>query len=129
MEINPQQSKFEGWAVVNVLGHQRYAGHVTTEHFGGTVLFRVVTPAREAKTRNAEENEYLGQHGYSKKGWIVHESEKPEVVRYIGAGSIYSIEPVAQERVLSEIEEIDKRTFTVTDAEGKPLPDREEMPW
>ena len=127
MEINSQQSKFEGWAIVHVLGHQTYAGHVTTEHFGQTVLFRVVTPAREARTRIAEEGEYLGGD-YAKAGWRVTESEMPEAVRYIGAGSIYSIEPRSQERVLAEIEEISKRSFTVTDAEGKPI-EREEMPW
>jgi hypothetical protein len=123
-----EQSNFEGWAVVNVLGHQQYAGHVTTEHFGQTVLFRVVTPAREPRTRIAEEGEYLG-HDYAKAGWRVTESAMPESVRYIGAGSIYSLEPKSQESVMAEIEAISKRSFTVTDSEGVPIVRDDDMPW
>lgn len=29
-----QQAKFDGWAIVDVMGHQRYAGYVTTEAYG-----------------------------------------------------------------------------------------------
>lgn len=39
------QAKFEGWAIVDVLGHQRYVGYVTTEAYGQAVLFRIaITP-------------------------------------------------------------------------------------
>jgi len=125
--MTENQAAFEGWAIVNVLGHQRYAGYVTTEHFGQTVLFKVVSPAREARTRIAEAGEYLGGD-YAKEGWRVTDSEMPEETRYVGAASIYSMEPKSQERVLAELEEISKRSFTVTDAEGKPV-EHEEMPW
>ena len=42
------QSRFEGWAIVEMFGHQREAGFVTTESFGPACLFRVDTPALPA---------------------------------------------------------------------------------
>jgi hypothetical protein len=133
MEINSEQSKFEGWAVVNVLGHQRYAGHVTTEHFGQTVFFRVVTPAREGRTRIAENGDYIGNHhgwSYAAQGWRLTEADAPEIVRYVGAGSIYTLEPMSQDAVMKELDSIaPRKVIDVTDADGKPIEEREEMPW
>ena len=43
-----ETKSFEGWAIVDVLGHQRYVGYVTTEAYGAAVLFRVDVPALEA---------------------------------------------------------------------------------
>lgn len=39
-----KQATFEGWAVLEIFGHQRYAGYVTTQAFGQSVLFRVDVP-------------------------------------------------------------------------------------
>jgi len=41
MEINSEQAKFEGWAIVDALGHQRHAGFyarkvVGVQHADGT---------------------------------------------------------------------------------------------
>ncbi len=32
--METQTSKFEGWAVVELFGHSREAGYVTTDYFG-----------------------------------------------------------------------------------------------
>jgi hypothetical protein len=40
-----EQSKFEGWAVVEIMGHNREIGFVITEYFGGPALFRIDQPA------------------------------------------------------------------------------------
>ncbi len=39
-----QQAVFEGWAIVEMMGHQREIGFVTTQAFGQAVMFRVDTP-------------------------------------------------------------------------------------
>jgi hypothetical protein len=36
---------FDCWAVVEVMGHQRYAGHVTEQAVGGCAFVRVDVPA------------------------------------------------------------------------------------
>jgi hypothetical protein len=38
METTQAQAKFEGWAVVEMMGHQKEIGFVTTEYFGGAVI-------------------------------------------------------------------------------------------
>lgn len=106
MEINSAQQKFEGWAIVNVLGHQQHCGMVTTEYYGGTVLFRVATPELPARELVNEE-----KHGQSIGGQWIRPGHKvalgavPASERLIGAGSIYSIEPCSHEKVLEHMRE------------------------
>ncbi len=40
----PKQANFEGWCVVEMMGHRKEIGYVTTEAFGQAVMFRVDTP-------------------------------------------------------------------------------------
>jgi hypothetical protein len=46
-----KQSAFEGWAVLEIFGHQTYAGFVTTQTFGQAVLFRVDVPPLAERER------------------------------------------------------------------------------
>lgn len=39
-----QQANFEGWAIVEMMGHQQEIGFVTTQAFGQAVLFRIDQP-------------------------------------------------------------------------------------
>lgn len=40
-----EPEKFDCWAVVEVMGHQRYAGHVTEQTIGGCAFVRVDVPS------------------------------------------------------------------------------------
>ena len=42
--MEQEQSNFSGWAVVEMMGHRKEIGYVTTQAFGQAVLFRVDTP-------------------------------------------------------------------------------------
>ena len=44
MDQQVNQAKFEGWARVEVMGHQSHTGFVTTEAYGQAVMFRIDTP-------------------------------------------------------------------------------------
>lgn len=57
-------AKFEGHAIVEIMGHQVVAGFVTTKAFGATVFFHVVAPEEigpeeTIATRTHVNNEYL----------------------------------------------------------------------
>jgi hypothetical protein len=52
--MDTPQAKFDGWAIVDVLGHQRYVGYVVTEAYGAAVLFRVDVPALELRERTTK---------------------------------------------------------------------------
>ncbi len=72
--------KFDMHAIVELMGHQRIAGHVTEVAIGGAAFIRVDVPA---VTRRA------------------HYSDKSEEVaaytRYLSAAAIYAINPCTEE--------------------------------
>lgn len=43
----PQDSKFEQWAILEIMGHQRYAGLVSEQAIGGTAFVRLDVPGYE----------------------------------------------------------------------------------
>lgn len=75
-----QDEKFEGWGVVEMLGHRRLAGHIGEQTIAGSSLVRVDVP------------ETPGKPGYTK---------------LIGLASIYCITPTSEEvarRAATELE-------------------------
>lgn len=65
-----EPTKFETWAIVEIFGHQKYAGWLTTQEIGGSSLIRLDVPACE---------------------------EHPAFTKLWGNGAIYSITPVAED--------------------------------
>lgn len=62
--------KFESWAIVELFGHTRMAGHVSEQTVGGASFVRVDVPDTD------------GQPGFT---------------RLLGAGAIYAINPCTEE--------------------------------
>lgn len=63
-------TKFEQFAIVEVMGHSRYAGLVTEEAIGGAAFIRVDVPATDGV---------------------------PAFTKYLGGGSIFAITPCSQD--------------------------------
>jgi len=117
-----QQARFDGWAIVDVLGHQRYVGYVTTEAYGQAVLFRVDVPALDARERTTKAPEYVG-HRYVPAGTVVKEGEVQGYTKLIGSGSIYCITPCSKEAALKAVGEMQRRPLmSLTLPEGHALP-------
>jgi hypothetical protein len=69
-ENTTKASGFDAWAVVELFGHQRIAGHVTEQQIGGANFLRVDVP----------------------------ESDRgPGFTRFYGAGAIYALTPTTEE--------------------------------
>lgn len=92
-----QQASFSGWAVVEVFGHQRYAGYVTTEAFGQAVLFRVDVPPLAERERLAKHYEYDREDKSIPPGSTVKEDAVQGYTKYFGPGAIYALTPCTQE--------------------------------
>ena len=107
-----EQNKFEGWAIVDVLGHQRYAGFVTTEAYGAAVLFRIDVPKLDERERVTVRPGYVGDQ-YLPAGATVKEGAVEGYSKLIGAGSIYAITPCSMEAVLKAVEETQRRPLMV----------------
>jgi hypothetical protein len=54
-----QQAQFNGWAKVEVMGHQTHIGFVKTEAYGQAVMFRVDTPELPAREYVLTEPAYV----------------------------------------------------------------------
>jgi len=118
-----KQAVFDGWAIVDVLGHQRYVGYVTTEAYGQAVLFRVDVPALEARDRTTKQPGYITGHGYVPAGTVVQEGAVDGYTKLIGSGSIYALTPCTKDAALKALEEMQPRQLMrVTIPPGAQLP-------
>lgn len=96
--------KFEEWAIVEVMGHTRYAGLVTEQAIGGASFIRVDVPKIEADGRRAEQQPFT---------------------KYLGAGSIFAISPVSEaiaRHVAAEIRAAPVHIFDLPQLSQRALP-------
>lgn len=99
------QAQFNGWARVEVMGHQTHIGYVRTEVYGAAVLFRVDTPELpEGREYTLTEPDWSSGR-LVPAGAVVKRAARPGVSVLIGAGSIYRIIPCTQEAALLAIEQ------------------------
>jgi len=125
-----QQSSFNGWAKVEVMGHQSHIGFVKTEAYGAAVLFRIDSPGAPEREYVLESPEYAcpmeGQpdlRSWCPKGTKVRRVERPPVSVLVGAGSIYRIIPCTEAVALASIEREERAQLIVVELpEGKSLP-------
>jgi hypothetical protein len=108
-----KQSTFEGWAVVEIFGHQRYAGFVTTEAFGQAVLFRVDVPPLTERERVANSCEYDSKGQSIPPGSIVKEEAVPGYSKLFGPSAIYALTPCTQEAAEKALAAMQTRKLTL----------------
>lgn len=93
--------KFEGWAVVEMLGFKKLAGLVTEQVLAGASLVRVDVP------------ETIHRRDVGGFGGHVVET-KPAYTKFIGVGSIYCITPTTEETA--------RKCATVLERWNDPIP-------
>jgi hypothetical protein len=113
------QNKFEGWAVVELFGHAKAIGFVTTECYGQAVLFRVDTPELPEREfildRPAVTNSWIVSDGrVLNAGWTpagskVRRAAVPGASRLVGPAAIYSIVPCTEETAREAIDKLIER--------------------
>jgi hypothetical protein len=94
---------------VDVLGHQRYVGYVTTEAYGQAVLFRVDVPALDERERVTKRPGYEAGGRYLPAGTTVKEGAVAGYTKLIGSGSIYALTPCTKEVALEAVEQSQPR--------------------
>lgn len=76
VRIQLTEDKFESWAILEIMGHDRYAGLVTEQAIGGCAFVRVDVPAID---------------------------DLPEFCKLFGSSAIFSITPVTKEVAIEAI--------------------------
>jgi hypothetical protein len=97
------QSQFNGWAKVEVMGHQTHIGYVRTEAYGGSVLFRVDQPQLPEREFTLEEPAYVDGK-WTLAGAKVKRAASEGCSVLIGAGSIYRIVPCTESAAMRALE-------------------------
>ena len=121
-----KQSEFTGWAVVELFGHQREVGYVTTEVFGSAVLFRIDTPElpkREWKLEHPEWAEVRDEKGgrtqHVPAGSLVQREGMPARTKLVGPSAIYAITPCTEKAAMKAVEGLIRRELILLE-----LPDK-----
>jgi len=98
-----QQSKFEGWAVVEIMGHNKEIGFVTTEYFGGPALFRVDQPELPEREYTLTRPQWIGDT-HCPAGTVVQREAMPGKTSFVGPSSIFRLTPCTEETARKAIE-------------------------
>jgi hypothetical protein len=96
-----QTSEFTGWAIVELMGHNKVGGFVTTKAFGSVVMFRVHAPAVEPVEQVLDKPTYVVAQRLP-AGSKVRVS-RPVFEKWVGVGSVYALNPCTEERACSLI--------------------------
>ena len=97
------QSSFEGWAVVEMMGHRKEIGFVTTQAFGQAVLFRVDTPELQEREFELTRPEYV-EATWMASGTKVKRAAAPARSCLVAPSSLYALNPCSEEAAREAIE-------------------------
>lgn len=119
MEEN-QQAKFSGWALLELFGHQKEIGHVTTVYFGDKAMFQVDIPA-------LPEREYVlktsgwSDAGRMEAGSVVKKEAVAARTRFISPGALYAMNPCTEEAAIEAMESATPRPVVLVKAPDKAM--------
>ena len=93
--MDQQTEKFDSWAIVEVFGHQKFAGRVTEQALGGASFVRVDVPAVN------------GSSAFTK---------------LFGASAIYSITPVSEDLARKAVQACHSEPISVYIPQDRQIP-------
>lgn len=107
-------SKFEGWAVVELFGHSREAGYVTTEYFGAGALFRIEVPPLPEREVTLIRPEWIGDE-LAGAGSKLTRGAVEGRTRFVGPGAVYAMNPCSKDAAFQAIESMTRREVKVVE--------------
>jgi hypothetical protein len=128
--MEPQTNKFEGWAVVELFGHAKEIGFVTTQYFGTACLFQIDVPElldREFTLQAPQWLEHEGRTILAPEGTKVKRAASQGRSRLVGPGAVYSMTPCTQETAMVAIERMQPRPLMILELAKKP--DAPQVTW
>jgi hypothetical protein len=114
----PTGSKFESWAVVELFGHQREAGFVTTQYFGDKAMFQLDVPALEEREIVTTRPQWIGDTMCA-AGTRYTKSAVAGRTRLISPGAVYALNPCSKEAALAVLEDLAPREIKIVELAKK----------
>ena len=96
--------EFHSWAIVEMFGHTKEVGFVSTQYFGPACLFQIDVPELPEREIVLSHSRYINGVTYAPAGTKVKISAMPKRSRLIGPGSIYSITPCTEATAMKAID-------------------------
>jgi len=120
-------SQFTGWAMLELFGHQREAGYVTTQYFGNAAMFQLDVPELPEREYTLVDPGYVsdeaGHERWAPEGSKVKREREPGRTRLINPSAIYALNPCTEEAARKAIESITRRGIKLISLpDGKALP-------
>lgn len=109
---NQEQSKFEGWAILEIMGHQKEAGYVSTVYFGSACLFRVDVPELPEREVVTTAPEWEGDRMIP-SGATVRKEAVQGRTEFVGPSAIFRMHPCSEDFCRKAIDAMQPRKITV----------------
>jgi hypothetical protein len=107
---------FEAWGILDIYGHQRYAGFISTQTFGTAVMFRIDVPPLPERERVTKHYEYadVEADGATRRVMVPAGSrvKEPAVQGYtklFGVGAIFGITPCTEDAAVAAVADMQPR--------------------
>ena len=115
------QSSFSGWALVELFGHQREAGFVTTQYYGDKAMFQVDIPEIPEREEALARPVWIDSK-LVPAGSVISKAAIPGRTRLINPGAVYAMNPATEEAVRAAVAASGQREIKVISLpEGKQL--------
>lgn len=103
-----QQAGLDGWYILEIFGHQRYAGYVTVQNIGISAMVRVDVPPLKERRRELKRPSYVADQ-YLPAGTVVEDGPTEGYTKLFGVGAIYAMTPCTEAACLAAVEELQQR--------------------
>jgi len=116
--MTESQQNFEGWGVLEIFGHQRYAGFVRTVYYGTACMFQCNIPPLPEREQITREGCYVTEreeaNGDRLRRWVppgstIKAAATEGYSKLFGVGAIYALTPCDEKAALKAVEEIQPR--------------------
>jgi hypothetical protein len=116
------QNHLETWAVVELMGHQKEVGFVTTQYYGAACMFKIDVPELPEREKVLERPTWIeGKH--APVGTKINQAAQPGRTRMVGISSVYALNPCDRETAIAVLEETSSREIKIVCLAGaKQLP-------
>jgi hypothetical protein len=117
------QNELATWAILEIFGHQKYAGFVQSQAFGSTVMFRLDVPDLPERIGPLElptwvTIEATGARQYAPAGTVIKAPEKQGYSKIFGASAIYCITPCTEDAARAVIQQMSPRPLMLVKMPG-----------
>lgn len=119
--MEDKTATYEGWAVVELFGHSKEVGYVSTRYFGSSAMFQVDVPEQPEEMKTLERPQWLD----TKWAGVGTEYKYPAVsgrTRFVGISSVYALNPCDEQTARKMLGDGSRPIQIVKLVEQKELP-------